>query len=172
MRSDASVSNAGAQPGVGRLSARDLGWQLLLALALFVSAGALIAQGTDGVATAYLEGDRAAVIAFLPPGARDSAEPGETAARVQVQLALENAKRCLEEPEVVYRVVFADRIVIRRLGREESFQVSHFAPLAGGLLYRPGSNARILFAGGGPEALVQLLPSAASEYFRKKCNTG
>jgi len=48
-------------------------------------------------------------------------------------------------------------------------EVKHFAPLAGALLLRPGSNARILFAGGGPEALAQMLRPAASEYFGKRC---
>jgi hypothetical protein len=68
-----------------------------------------------------------------------------------------------------YKVVFAERIVVRSPGRTETFELGR-AQLVGALLLRPSANARIVFAGGGPEALVQLLPSAASEYFGKACN--
>ncbi len=84
--------------------------------------------------------------------------------------ALENTKLCLGEDHGSYQVVFADRIVVRWYGREEVFQVKDFVPLVGALLVRPGSNARILFAGGGPEALERMLPAAASAYFGGKCD--
>jgi hypothetical protein len=80
--------------------------------------------------------------------------------------------RCLGEESVSYHRIFADRIVIRWFGGEEVFDVGQISPLVGALLFRPGSNPRILFAGGGPEALGQMLPRAASEYFGKKCAGG
>jgi hypothetical protein len=73
---------------------------------------------------------------------------------------------------VSYRTVFAERIVVRWVGHEETFAVGDFAPLVGALLLRPGSNARILFAGGGPAALAQMLQSTAREYFGKRCKVG
>lgn len=121
------------------------------------------------MATAALDAGAIAVIAFLPPAVRDSGNAADSEARTQVGLAIADAKRCLGEGYAQYQVVFSDRIVIRRPGREETFQVSDFAPLVGALLVGPGTNARILFAGAGPEALVQLLPSAASKYFGKEC---
>ena len=142
-----------------------------LLVLLTVSGGAL-PRGADEVVTTHLEGNRAAVIAFLPPSMQDSQDKGAAEARERVRSALESAKLCLGEDTVSYRMIFADRIVVRSLGREETFEVSHFAPLVGALLVRPGWTPRILFAGGGPEALTQMLRSAASEYFGKRCRTG
>ena len=61
----------------------------------------------------------------------------------------------------------ADREVLITMVADDS--ALQEAPLVGALLVGPGTNARILFAGAGPEALVQLLPSAASKYFGKEC---
>ena len=133
-----------------------------------VSPGVL-PQGTEDVVTAYIEGDKTAVIAFLPPSLHDSQDKGAAEAQERVKSAIEDTKLCLGEDDVSYQVVFAERVVVRSIGREETFEVGHFAPLVGALLLRPGRNARILFAGGGPEALAQLLRSAASEYFGKRC---
>ena len=103
---------------------------------------------------------------------QDLQDKGAAEARERVRSALENAKLCLGEETVSYRVVFADCIVVRSPEREEIFEVSPFAPLVGALLVRPGWTPRILFAGGGPEALTQMLRSAASEYFGKRCKGG
>jgi len=84
-------------------------------------------------------------------------------------LAIENTRLCLGEDQVSYRVVFGERAVVRSLGREETFDVGDFAPLVGALFLRPEASARILFAGGGPEALAQMLSSAARDYFHGGC---
>ena len=148
---------------------RSIAPRLLLLGALLAASGAVAAQKGEEVAIAALDAEATAVIAFLPPAARESGNAADIDARTQVGVAIADAKRCLGEGYAHYQVVFSDRIVIRRTGREETFQVSDFAPLVGALLVRRGTNARILFAGAGPEALVQLLPSAASEYFGKEC---
>lgn len=129
-------------------------------------------QSTQDLVTVHVEGDNAAVVAFLPPAMQASQDKRAAEAQERVRVAIEEVKLCLGGHDVYYRVVFADRIVVRSLGREESFEVRDFAPLVGALLVRPGANARILFAGGGPEALAQMLGSAASEYFGKRCKAG
>jgi hypothetical protein len=138
-------------------------------LALSTACGGALPQSTERVVTACIDGEKTSVIAFLPPSMQDSRDKGAAAAQERVSSAIENTKLCLGNDYVSYRVVFAERIVVRSLAGEETFEVGHFAPLVGALLLRPGSNARIIFAGGGPEALAQLLHSAASEYFGKRC---
>jgi hypothetical protein len=140
-----------------------------LLVLLAVSQGAL-PKGAEEVVTAHVEGDKPAVIAFLPPSMQDPQLKGAAETQERVRSAIENAKLCLGEDTVSYRIVFADRIVVRSRGREETFEVSPFAPLVGALLLRPGWTPRILFAGGGPEALAQMLRAAASEYFGKRCS--
>jgi hypothetical protein len=146
-------------------------WLPALLVLLAISQGAL-PRSVEEVVTAHLERDKTAVIAFLPPSMQDSQDKGAAEAQERVRSALESARLCLGEDTVSYRIVFADRIVVRSLGREEIFEVSPFAPLVGALLVRPGWTPRILFAGGGPEALTQMLRSAASEYFGKRCKGG
>ena len=154
---------------VSRLNVKYNGSNLLLVLLVLLTASpGVLAQSTEDVVTAYIEADNSAVVAFLPPSMHDSQDKGAAV----VQAAIENTKLCLGEDDVSYQVVFAERIVVRSLGREETFEVGHFAPLVGVLLLRPGWNARLLFAGGGPEALTQMLRSAASEYFGKRCKAG
>ena len=121
--------------------------------------------------TAYVEGDRAAVIAFLPPSMQVSHGEGATEAEALVRLALQNTETCLAEDRISYRVAFVRRIVVRSREGEETFEVGDFAPLVGALLLRPQTNARILFAT-GPEALARMLRPAASEYFDRKCKAG
>jgi len=114
--------------------------------------------------------DKATVIAFLPPSMRNSRDYDSTAARDYVSEAMAGAKACLGKDYASYRVVFADRIVIRSQGHEQAYETRTVAPLVGALLFGPGApNARILFAGGGPEALSRMLRSAASEYFERRC---
>lgn len=142
---------------------------LLVVLSVLLADCAVVpAQGV--LQEAYVEPIRPTVIAFLPPSMRDPANVDAAAARAQVEAAVGAAKVCLGEDFASYRMLFADRIVVRSPGREESFELAHFAPMVGALLLRPGSNARILFAGGGPEALERMLRSAVSEYFGKKCD--
>ena len=142
---------------------------LLLLPLLFAASPGALAQSTEDVVTAYIEGDKVAVIIFLPPSTRESRDKGAAAAREHVKSAVKDIKLCLGEDDVSYQVVFAQRIVVRAPGREETFEVGHFAPLVGALLLRPGRNASIIYAGGGPEALAQMLRSAASGYFGRKC---
>src|SRR5262249_17427052 len=122
----------------------------------------------DSGPTAYVEGDRAAVIAFLPHSAQVSKDGGGTEAEARVRLTLQNTKACLPEDHTSYRVVFVQRIVVRSREGEEIFQVGDSEPLVGVLLLRPHTNPRILFAT-GPEALEQMLQPAASEYFDRRC---
>lgn len=63
------------------------------------------------------------------------------------------------------------RIVVRWRKGDETFELGN-SGLVGALLLRPGANARILFAGGGPEALSRLLIPALGEYFGKGCQNG
>jgi len=151
---------------------QGVGPRLILAGALLAGSGAVVAQTTEEVTTIVVDAEGAAIIVFLPLAERDSANAADVEARAQVGLAIGNAKRCLGEGYVQYQVVFSGRIVVRWPGHEETFQVSDFAPLVGALLVRPADNPRVLFAGGGPEALIRLLPSAASEYFGMGCLSG
>ena len=148
-------------PGSNRLSA--------LFVVLTASCGALQQNTTHGV-TKYVDLDRPTVIAFLRPSTQDSLNADAKASQEHVRSAIESTKICLGQDFASYRIVITDRIVVRSPEGEESFELGHFAPLVGALLLRPGSNARILFAGGGPEALERMLRPAASEYFGKKCD--
>jgi hypothetical protein len=146
-------------------------WKAFPALfALLIASSGALPQTADNSVTAYVDGDREAVIAFLPPVIEHSRGTDAVEARDQVISALESVKRCMGEDRADYRVVYAERIVVRSLEGNETFEVSHFAPLVGALLLRPGANARILFAGGGPEALMQLLKQEAKEYFGQDCD--
>jgi hypothetical protein len=164
--------NIAVQFKVSRQQMRLSRWQLLmLVVAWLTASGAALPQRTEDIATVYIEEGEGGVIAFLPAMVRDSQDQGAIEARALVGLAIETTTRCLGEDYISYQVVFADRIVIRWPGDEESFEVGQFAPLTG-LLFRPGSSARILIAGAGPGALVQMLSAAASEYFGKRCISG
>ncbi len=127
-------------------------------------------RGTNGAVTVYVDLERPTVIAFIPAAMRESFEAGASEARENVKVAIERASACLGESFASYRLVYADRIVVRAPGREESFDIANLTPLVGALLLRPDANARILFAGGGPEALRRMLGRAASDYFDKKCD--
>lgn len=150
---------------------RNTGANLLVAaLLLGASSVDLHARGTKDAATVYVAGDKAAVIGFLPLALKDSRDSDARKAHNLVSLAVANARICLGDDYANYRVVFAERIVVRSHGREQSFDLGAAAPLVGALLFEPGSpNARILFAGGGPEALIRMLQPAASEYFGRQC---
>ena len=142
---------------VSRRKMRSPGSNLLLVLfvVLTASCGAL-QQSTTDVVTKYVDLDRPTVVAFLRPSTQDSLNADATASQEHVRLAIESTKICLGQDFASYRMVITDRIVVRSPEGEESFELGHFAPLAGALLLRPGSNARILFAGGGPEALKRM----------------
>jgi hypothetical protein len=143
---------------------------LVLPLLLVLASSACVAgQIVQAPVTVYVAGNKPTVVAFLPPSFKDRREMVASQAQERVRSAIQNTKLCLGKGYATYKVVFAERIVVRSLGRKETFELGR-TPLVGALLLRPGANARILFAGGGPEALVQLLPSAASEYFGKACN--
>ena len=141
----------------------------LAVLGLLLPLSDALPQTAEDPVTAYVEVNREAVIAFLPPSMQSLQNRDAAEAQDRVGSAVEGVKRCLGEDHVYYQVVFAERIVVRSLAGEETFELGRLVPLVGVLLLRPNSNARILFAGGGPEALVQLLRQAAGEYFGKKC---
>ena len=156
---------------VSRPKMKYAGLNLLLALLVLLTAScSALRQSTTDVVTKYVDLDRPTVVAFLRPSTQDSLNADATASKEQVRSAIESTKMCLGQDFASYQIVITDRIVVRSPGGEESFELGHFAPLAGALLLRPGSNARILFAGGGPEALERMLRPAASEYFDKKCD--
>ncbi|HJV61947.1 MAG TPA: hypothetical protein VJ743_13445, partial [Albitalea sp.] len=90
-------------------------------------------------------------------------------ARELVRSAVQDTKRCLGEHTASFKIVFAQRIVVRSRHGRETFDLGSDSTLVGALLLRPDANARILFAGGGPEALSPMLVPAAAEYFGKVC---
>ena len=126
-------------------------------------------HATDTTIT-YIDLDRPTVVAFVPSSMRESLDVDTPTAIEQIKAAVERTRACLGATYASYRLVFTDRIVVRAPGREESFEIANVTPLVGALLLRPDANARILFAGGGPEALRRMLRRAASEYFGKKCD--
>lgn len=140
-----------------------------LMLALLAASPGAWPRSAEHVVTAYIDGDKPTVVAFLPLSMQDAQDKAAAQAQKHVRSAIDDVKACLGEDGVSYTVVFADRIAVRSRGREETFEVSYFAPLVGALLLRPGTSPRVLFAGGGPQALAQMLRSAASEYFTKRC---
>lgn len=144
----------------------------LALLGLLIASSGALPQTAEDPVTAYVDVNQEAVIAFLPPFMQNLQDKDAGEAQERVGSAVESVKRCLGEEHVYYQVVFAERIVVRSLAGEETFELGRLVPLVGALLLRPDSNARILFAGGGPEALVQLLRQAAGEYFGKQCDAG
>jgi len=141
-------------------------------LPLLLTGTAIAAPNEPGAPpTAYIEGGKASVVAFLPPSLEDNRESHAGQARELVRSAIRDARLCLGEAAVSFRVVFAQRIVVRLPNGDETFELGN-AGLVGALLLRPGANARILFAGGGPEAMSRLLVPAAGEYFGKVCQNG
>ncbi len=142
----------------------------LASLAMLLASCAAPERGATGNVTAYVDLQGPTVVAFIPTSMPASPETGASATREQVQAAIERASACLGESFASYRLVYASRIVVRAPGREESFDIANLRPLVGALLLRPDANARILFAGGGPEALEGMLRRAASDYFGKTCD--
>lgn len=170
-RGPAALSALG-HSGVSRLAkARGFPCPLLLLLVLLIASPVSWPRSTEEVVTANVEAGKASVVAFMPPSMRSGRDKDAAAAQEHVRSAIEEVKKCLGN-DVSYTVVFADRIAVHWLGHDETFDVRDFAPLVGALLIRPDTSARIVFAGGGPQALPQLLRSAASEYFGKRCKPG
>ena len=143
---------------------------LVLAFMMLTASCDALPQSTTDVVTKYVDLEGPAVIAFLRPSTQYLQNADATASQEQVPLAIESTRICLGRDFATYQIVTADRIVVRSPGSEESFDLGSFAPLTGALLLRPNANPRILFAGGGPEALKRMLRPSASEYFEKKCD--
>ena len=144
----------------------------LALLGLLTASSGAFPQTMENMVAVHVDGDQSAVIAFLPPSMQDSQDRDAAEAQERVGSAIESIKRCLGDGHIAYQVVFAERIAVRSRGHEETFELGHTVPLVGALLLRPGSHARILFAGGGPEALVRMLLPVAREYFGQRCETG
>jgi hypothetical protein len=141
-------------------------------LGLLIASSSALPQAAEEPVTAYVDVDQEAVVGFLPPSMQNLRDSGAAQAQDQVRWAVHSVERCLSDDHVHYEVVFAERIVVRSRAGEESFELGRLMPLVGALLLRPDSNGRILFAGGGPEALDRLLRQAAGEYFGKQCDAG
>jgi hypothetical protein len=142
----------------------------LAALAALVASCAASERGANGAVTAYVDLERPTVVAFIPDSMRESSPADAAATEAQVNEALNRARACLGESSASYRLVHADQIVVRTPGREDSFDIANLRPLVGALLLRPEANPRILFAGGGPEALRRMLGRAVGDFFGKECN--
>jgi len=144
---------------------------VFVAFLLLASSTDLRAQrGAKDLATVNIDLAKPEVIGFLPPALKASRSRDAIEAENTVYLAINNVRICLGDDYANYRVVFADRIVLRSHGRERAFEVGTVSALVGALLFEPdASNPRILFAGGGPDALLRMLVPAASEYFGKQC---
>ncbi len=140
-----------------------------LVAALVISTAAAAAP-RQVAATAHLEGNRNVVAIFLPPPIEHSRKEGSWLARTYAETAIFAIERCLGTAYASYRVVYADRIVIGRSTDAQTFDVGQAAPLTGAILFHPGSNARVMYAGGGAQALVPLVLSATGDYFGKRCD--
>jgi hypothetical protein len=154
---------------VAKMPYARAGLPLASAVILATSCAAL-EHSTTETATTYIELQNPTLVAFLPTSMRAARDGEASAAREQVEAAVERTKACLGANYATYRVVFADRIVVRGRGHEQSFEIANATLLVGALLLRPDANPRILFAGGGPESLRRMLRRAASEYFGKQCD--
>jgi len=82
---------------------------------------------------------------------------------------MQAVERCFGPDLADFSITFADRIVVRHADHDETFDVDGPTPLPGAVLVRPEANSRIVYAGGGPEALGPLIASAAGEFFGRKC---
>lgn len=109
------------------------------------------------------------IVAFLPQSQRSSGEAQMPSASVYATQAMGRVKWCLGARAIAYHVVYADRIVVHRGDHDEVYEVTDNANLPGALLLSPTASPRIVFAGGGPQALVPLLRQAASDYFGTTC---
>ena len=140
-----------------------------LVAALVVSTVATAAQRQLAV-TALLEGNGNVIVIFLPPAIAHSHREDIWLARTYADTAIFAIERCLGTAYASYQVVYADRIVIGRSTDAKTFEVRQGAPLPGAILFHPGSNARVMYAGGGAQALVPLVLSASGDYFGKQCD--
>src|SRR5258706_1493919 len=116
----------------------------LLVLSALASSALAAVTSVQAPVTVYVAGNRPTVVAFLPPSFKSAAR-----AQALVRSAVQDTKLCLGKSYATYKVVFAERIVVRSSGHRETFELGR-AQLVGALLLRPSTNARIVFAGGGP----------------------
>ena len=136
--------------------------------AALLPAAAAAPSGDALVVDLYLA--RPEVVGFLPASTTRSIGTDAALERALVAQALSRTQACLGAAAVAYQLVVADRIVVHDGGRVTSFEVADMRPLAGALLLAAGSNPSVLFAGGGPESLAQVLPRAAASYFHQGCS--
>jgi len=143
---------------------------VLTGLLLLASVAGVSARTAKDAATVHVDVDKAAVIGFLPLGMKRPHDREAIDAENTVYRAVSNARICLGDDYATYKVVFADRIVLRWHGQTRAFDLGTAAQLVGALLFEPTDpNPRVIFAGGGPEALLKMLQPAASDYFGKQC---
>ena len=74
----------------------------LALLGLLASSSGAFPQSMENVVTAYVDGDRRAVISFLPPSMQDSQDRDAADAKERVGSAIDSIKRCLGEDHVYY----------------------------------------------------------------------
>jgi hypothetical protein len=139
-------------------------------VAILVAACASSPSPATPEAVVYIDLVRPTVVVFLPTSLRQSVDADAAPLEQKVAAALERARLCLGADYAAYRTVVADRIVVRSGDRQESFEIATAAPLVGALLLQPEANPRIVFAGGGPDALRRMLPRAVRDYFDRKCD--
>jgi hypothetical protein len=139
-------------------------------LAALLASCAAPERGANDLVIAYVDLQQPTVVAFIPASDHESLQADTSRTEAQVTAALDDASACLGKSFASYRLVYAARIVVRSAGREDSYEIANLKPLVGALLLRPEANPRILFAGGGPEALQRMLRPAVSDYFDKQCD--
>lgn len=141
-----------------------------LARRCFVAAALATPCAWGQPATAYVDGQRDSLVVFLPVASKRDASLEARLARSYAQVTVEAVKQCLGEGRAEVGIAYADGIVVRRAGSEQRFDLTT-PTLPGALMVRPGASPRIVFAGGGADALRRLVTPAAAEYFGAKCDS-
>jgi hypothetical protein len=148
-----------------RAHRRLLGRFVSATLALAATGLAAAKPAVDLVVDIYV--DRPTVLAFVPTDDLSDAESARSRALAAQALSLASA--CLGRRPAMVQLVVADRIALHDGGRVSEFDIAGTAPLTGVLLAVPHANPRVLFAGGGPESLADVLPLAAASFFHQAC---
>ena len=129
----------------------------------------LTATPADAGIVTELALDNPTVVIFVPSTVRPEDLGELSGADAWAVQALQRTQVCLSDLYVFYRFMHADTIVASEGARRTSIDVGLAAPLTGALLLKPGANARVIFAGGGPPSLPDLVARAAGDYFEHPC---
>jgi hypothetical protein len=135
----------------------------IAALLLLLSPLPALAAPTPAQAvTEIVDGTRATVVAFAPTSARDAQDDGLVEGLAHTRFALEDARRCLGERGIAYRLVFADRLRVDGGKRSVVYRGAQLGQGFGAVLVRPGQPPRLVVSRDGPSTLQELLPQAAA----------